>query len=179
LQSAIPHHHGLYLQLYKAWQFGAKKYMLYSCTCTAVDHEYLVLALIAILFKGKGKNPNVYNSSRPIWMLIFVLKVLEMCFKLKYGRYMEKYLPESQFLFRGGYGCEDLILILSLTRNRLLDLKIAAMFLFNDYKNAFQDISQPGMEDGLWDCNMPQKGIAIFRLMHACSKGVVRLRTAA
>ena len=27
-------------------------------------HEYLVLALIAILFKGKGKNPNVYNSTK-------------------------------------------------------------------------------------------------------------------
>ena len=52
------------------------------------------------------------------------------------------------------------------------------MYLF-DYKNAFQDISQPSLEDSLWDCDMPRKGMAIFRLMHACSKGVVRLRTTA
>jgi hypothetical protein len=39
--------------------------------------EGLILGLVAILYKGKGKNPNVYNSSRPIWLMVFVMKVLD------------------------------------------------------------------------------------------------------
>jgi hypothetical protein len=71
-------------------------------------------------------------------------------------------------------------MILSLTRDRLLDLKVPAMFLYNDYKNAFQDISQAGLEAGLHNVpNLPHKAIAIFRLVHSLAQGVIRLRAAA
>ena len=42
-------------------------------------HEWVVLAIVPILFKGKGKDPDVYNSSRPIFLFIFVFKTLEGC----------------------------------------------------------------------------------------------------
>ena len=155
-------------------------------------HEWFVLAIVPILFKGKGKDPDVYNSSRPIFLFIFVFKTLEACWDVKWGHKLEKYNPESQFLFRRGRGCEDLMLLLSLTRNRLLDLGKPAVMTFNDYKNAFQDIEQGGVEQGeggterltgleagLWAAGIPHKGIAIFRLIHAAATGIVRLRNAA
>jgi hypothetical protein len=80
--------------------------------------------------------------------MVFVMKVLDAVWKVKYGWVLDRSLPEAQFLFRSHRGCEDLAMILSLTRDRLLDLKVPAMFLYNDYKNAFQDISQAGI--GSW-----------------------------
>ena len=52
---------------------------------------------------------------------------------IKYGHFLDRTNPESQYLFRGGRGCEDLIMVLSLTRNRLLDLQNTAAFTYNDY----------------------------------------------
>jgi hypothetical protein len=57
-------------------------------------HEFLVLAIVPILYKGKGKDPNVYNSHRPIWLLIFVFKCLEACWAVKYAAKLEAFNSE-------------------------------------------------------------------------------------
>jgi hypothetical protein len=135
---------------------------------------------VPILYKGKGKDPNVYNSHRPIWLLIFVFKCLEACWAIKYGAKLEAFNSESQFLFRRWRGCEDVQMLLCLTRDRLLDMGKNAFFLYNDYKNAFQDVAQVGgLEAGLWAAKVPHKGIAIFRLIHTFVGGIVQLRSAA
>eukprot|EP01047_Picozoa_sp_COSAG01_P029895 COSAG01_NODE_2066_length_8507_cov_3.752141_1_plen_163_part_00 len=61
-----------------------------------------------------------------------------------------------------------------------MDMGKNAFFLYNDYKNAFQDVAQVGgLEAGLWAAKVPHKGIAIFRLIHAFVGGIVQLRSAA